>query len=227
LNATARSRPLELKLPPPGVLVPNNAVGPLPFYYLPFVGKLFRARLNMGLRLLDGRFARLLEIGYGSGLLMPTLASACDELYGLDLEPEPTGLRERLARLGVAPAALVQANARATPFADGFFDAVVAFSIFEHLRAHELELTLAECARVLREGGRLLVGCPAVHRLMNAAFATIGFSTIEHHHFSDIADVVDAAAPWFSVERRAALPAMMNAMPLGWAPYTTVLFVRR
>ena len=34
-----------------------------------------------------------------------------------------------------APRELVQADARSMPFADGFFDVVVAFSIFEHLRA--------------------------------------------------------------------------------------------
>lgn len=219
--------PLQLKLPPPGVLVPNNAVDPLPYYYRPLLGKLFTARLNIGLRLLDGHYPRLLEVGYGSGLLMPTLASACDELYGVDLEHEPDGLRDRLARLGVRPQQLVQANAQAMPFADGFFDAVVAFSIFEHLRAGELRTALAEVARVLAPGGRFLVGCPAVHRLMNAAFAGIGFSDIEHHHFSTIADVVAAAAPWFTVERQAALPGLMRALPLGWAPYTTVLFARR
>lgn len=219
--------PLQLKLPPPGVLVPNNAVDPLPYYYRPLLGKLFTARLNIGLRLLDGHYRRLLELGYGSGLLMPTLASACDELYGVDLEHEPDGLRDRLARLGVRPRQLVQANAQAMPFADGFFDAVVAFSIFEHLRAGELRTALAEVARVLAPGGRFLVGCPAVHRLMNAAFAGIGFSDIEHHHFSTIADVVAAAAPWFTVARQAALPGVMRALPLGWAPYTTVLFARR
>jgi ubiquinone/menaquinone biosynthesis C-methylase UbiE len=219
--------PLTLRLPPPGVLVPNNAVDPLPYYYRPLLGKVFAARLNTGLRLLDGHHQRMLEIGYGSGLLMPTLASACDELYGLDLEREPAGLRDRLARLGVHPRALVQANAQAMPFADGFFDGVVAFSIFEHLRAAELAPALGEVARVLSPGGSFLVGCPAVHRVMNAAFATIGFSGIEDHHFSDIADVVDAATPWFSVARRAALPSLMGALPLGWAPYTTVLLVRR
>jgi len=219
--------PLQLKLPPPGVLVPNNAVDPLPYYYRPLLGRVFAARLNIGLRLLDGRYGRILEVGYGSGLLMPTLASVCDELYGLDLEHEPPGLRERLGRLGVRPRELVQANARSMPFADGFFDVVVAFSIFEHLRAHELEVTLAEVARVLGPNGRLLVGCPAVHKLMNAAFASIGFTGIEEHHFSDIADVAAAAAPWFSVERRAALPSVMGALPLGWAPYTTVLLARR
>ena len=219
--------PLSLKLPPPGVLVPNNAVDPLPYYYRPLLGKVFAARLNTGLRLLDGRYPRLLEIGYGSGLLMPTLASACDELYGLDLEREPPGLRERLGRLGVRPRALVQADAQRMPFDDGFFDAVVAFSIFEHLRGHELAPALGEVARVTRAGGRFLVGCPAVHKLMNAAFATIGFSGIEDHHFSTIADVVAAASPWFTVERHDALPGVMRTLPLGWAPYTTVLFARR
>ena len=33
--------PLVLKLPPPGVLVPNNAVDPLPYYYRPLIGKVF------------------------------------------------------------------------------------------------------------------------------------------------------------------------------------------
>jgi SAM-dependent methyltransferase len=219
--------PLELKLPPPGVLVPNNAVDPLPFYYRPLLGKLFRARLNIGLRLLDRRYSRLLEIGYGSGLLLPTLAGACDELYGLDRERQPASLAERLARLGVRPRALVQATAQAMPFHDGFLGAVVAFSIFEHLRGDELAPALAEVARVLAPGGHLLVGCPAVHPLMNAAFATIGFDAIEDHHFSTIADVVGAAAPWFTVKARAALPAVMRALPLGWAPYTTVLLARR
>jgi SAM-dependent methyltransferase len=227
LIAMGRGKPLTLALPPPGVLVPNNAVDPLPFYYRPLLGKVFAARLNSGLRLLDGHYPRLLEIGYGSGLLMPTLASACDELYGLDLEREPPGLRDRLARLGVQPRALVQANAQSMPFAGGFFDAVVAFSIFEHLRGPELAPAMAEVGRILRPGGRFLVGCPAVHKLMSAAFATIGFRGIDEHHFSTIADVVAAASPWFAVDKRAAMPSVMRAMPLGWAPYTTVLFVRR
>lgn len=217
---------LSLRLPPEGALVPNNAVDPLPYYYRPLVGRIFAARLNTGLKLLDGHFARILEIGYGSGLLMPTLAAACDELYGLDLEAEPAGLRERLGRLGVAPKQLVQADARAMPFADGFFDAVVAFSIFEHLRGEELGPALGEVARVLTPGGKLLVGCPAVHKVMNAAFASIGFPNIEDHHFSTIADVVLASAPYFEVVRHAALPSLMSSLPLGWAPYTTVLFER-
>lgn len=218
---------LQFRLPPPGALQPNNQFDPLPYYYRPFVGRIFVARLNTGLRLLEGRFSRLLEIGYGSGLLMPTLAAAADELYGLDLEREPAGLRARLDKLDVHPKQLVQADVKKMPFDDEFFDGVVAFSIFEHLRGDELPVALAEVARVLRPGGRFLVGCPAVHAIMNAAFTTIGFGEVEHHHFSTIADVVEQAKTHFTVAAKAALPAIMTSLPLGWAPYTTVLLQKR
>ena len=199
--------PLQLKLPPPGVLVPNNAVDPLPYYYRPLVGSVFAARLQHraapARRALPAAARDRLRLG----------AAHADAGVGVRraLRARPRARAAGPARHGSGgsasrPRELVQANARSMPFADGFFDVVVAFSIFEHLRAHELELTLAEMrarARARRAPPRRL---PAVHKLMNAAFATIGFSGIEEHHFSDIADVVAAASPWFAVERRAALP---------------------
>jgi SAM-dependent methyltransferase len=221
--------PPRFQLPPRGALTANNAVDPFRFYYRPLIGRVFAARLDVGLGLVDGRFRRLLEIGYGSGLLMPTLAGLTDELYGADLETEPPGLRAALAGLGVRPAGLVQADVQNLPFPDEKFDGVVAFSILEHLKRDELERALGEVARVLEPGGRFLVGCPAVHRAMNAAFAAIGFRGIEQHHFSGMPDVLRAAAPWFTVEKRATLPRLLDRLgaPLGWAPYTAVLLGKR
>lgn len=217
----------RFKLPPRGALRPNSDVDPFKFYYAPLVGRVFAARLDAGLALVETRFRKLLEIGYGSGLLMPTLAPICDSLVGVDREPEPPGLRDALAKLGARPAALVQADVQALPFADGEFDGAVAFSILEHLKRDQLERALAEIARVLAPNARFLVGCPAVHRAMNAAFAAIGFRDIGHHHFSSIADVLDAARPRFTIEKRATLPRALYLAPLGWAPYTAVLLRRR
>jgi len=36
-------------------------------------------------RNLKSRRARILEIGYGSGVFMPELSARCDELYGVDV----------------------------------------------------------------------------------------------------------------------------------------------
>jgi ubiquinone/menaquinone biosynthesis C-methylase UbiE len=217
----------KFELPPAGALRPNNAVDPFVFYYRPLIGRVFAARLDTGLGLLHRRFRRLCEVGYGSGLLMPTLARLTDELYGVDLEREPDGLRDALARLGVTPHTLVQSDVRRLPFADGFFDGVVAFSIFEHLKQPELVEAAREMQRVLEPGGHLLIGCPAVHKAMNAAFAAIGFSGIDEHHFSSIADVLDALSPYFTVAERASWPRLLTHAPLGWAPYSSVLLVRR
>lgn len=219
---------LRLSLPPRGHLTPNNAVDPLGFYYTPLVGRLFRARIDIGLSLLSGRFHRMLEIGYGSGLLLPTLHKVCDELHGADLEVEPPGLRERLSSLSVRAASLVRADISQLPFPDGYFDGVVAFSILEHLRAHELGPALAEVARVLEPGGKFLIGCPAVHKAMNAAFSAIGFHDIESHHFSGLPDILKVAEAHFTVARRETLPPVIGrVLPLGWAPYSCVLLTRR
>jgi SAM-dependent methyltransferase len=220
--------PVRLVLPPPGTLTPIGASDPLRFYYKPLVGRLFQARLNTGLQLLDRRFRRLLEIGYGSGLLIPTLASISDEFHGVDIEREPTGLRGALETLGVRAAELFTADVQELPYPDAHFDGAVAFSILEHLRRGPLRNAAAEIARVLEPGGLFLVGCPAVHRAMNLAFALIGFGAIRDHHFSGIGDVLEACAPHFEEVRRATLPCLFDrAVPLGWAPYTTVLLRRR
>src|SRR5262249_25069936 len=153
---------LRLELPPRGALRPNNDVDPLAFYYKPVVGRIFRARIDLGLGLLDRRYDELLEIGYGSGLFLPTPAPASRKLCGLDLEPAPPGLHEYMRERGVE-AELVQGNAGAMPFAKERFDCVVAFSIFEHVGGEALSSGMAEVARVLSRGGTFLVGCPAVH----------------------------------------------------------------
>lgn len=220
---------LRLRLPPPGLLSPNNAVDPLRFYYRPIVGRIFRARLQIGLDLIPVRSPRLLEVGYGSGLLLPTLAAATGALYGVDREPAPPALLPTLAQLGVHPRGLVCADVTALPFPDAFFQGAVAFSILEHLRRPALLRACRELARVIAPGGYLLVGCPAVHRAMNAAFAAIGFRGIEDHHFSSIRDVLAACAPDFRCTRAATWPAALGTLGLarsGLAPYTATLLVR-
>ena len=218
---------LRLVLPPRGTLTPNNDVDPLAFYYKPLIGRIFRARIDLGLGLLRGPYDSLLEVGYGSGLLLPTLARVSTKLTGLDLEDTPPGLPDFLRLRGVH-ASFARGDVRQMPFADGEFDCTVAFSIFEHVAGDALDAGLRELARVLRPGGSFLIGCPAVHRAMSAAFAAIGFADIDHHHVSDLGAILAAASRYFTVEQQAAWPPLVgDRLPLGWAPYSAALLRKR
>lgn len=161
-------------------LAPNGPTDPIAYYKRPLVGLLFRKRINLGLEMLDGqRYAKALEVGYGSGAVLLALAPHVDELHGIDLDADPAPVDAHLRAQGRA-AKLIQGNVYQLPYADAEFDLVVCFSVFEHL--HEYPKGLDEVARVLKPGGRLLLGMPAVNRAMEVGFRAIGFRNIDHHH---------------------------------------------
>lgn len=43
----------------------------------------------------------MLEVGYGSGIFMPTLAARCDELHGIDIHARNQQVAERVRWHGV------------------------------------------------------------------------------------------------------------------------------
>lgn len=57
-------------------------------------------------------------------------------------------------------AALVHANARALPFADGRFDRAVSVEMMEHVYRPDRPAVFAEIARVIKRGGRVALSTP-------------------------------------------------------------------
>lgn len=124
------------------------------------------ASVRETLRRLDLRSGeRLLDVGCGTGVLLDAVRRAAPgvRIVGVDLSPEMLSVAAH--RLGLAtrlPAAppqaaplLAAADAARLPFAPGIFDAVVSSSSFHYWRRPEVGL--AEVARVLRLGGRLVI----------------------------------------------------------------------
>ena len=85
----------------------------------------------------------VLDLGCGEGRFLPAGA------VGLDLDGE------RLRALMARPGRLVQADAKALPFAGASFDTVYAHRMLND--TGDVERALAEAARVLRTDGTLLV----------------------------------------------------------------------
>jgi SAM-dependent methyltransferase len=193
---------MRLELPPRGVLRPNTDVDPLPYYYNPWIGWLFRHRLQMGLDLLPDTGSRVLEIGVGSGVLVPTLTKRYAEYTGTDLT-----LAGGLEAL-VAPGCRAEFR-RADLLADadlpeGHYDAVVCFSVLEHI--DDSRGAARGLARALAPGGTLVTGYPMVSRLMTLAFDRVGFRGIDDHHVSPPAKIAAALAEVLTPLRRVAFP---------------------
>ncbi|MEX2645727.1 MAG: class I SAM-dependent methyltransferase [Gaiellaceae bacterium] len=98
---------------------------------------------------------RFLDAGCGDGRHLVAVGRSAGSLTGLDLsERILQTARQALAVEGLA-ADLRQGNLEALPFADAEFDLVLCTQVIEHLLAPERGV--AELARVLRPGGRLVL----------------------------------------------------------------------
>jgi SAM-dependent methyltransferase len=203
---------MKLVLPPAGTLKPNNEHDPLPYYYKPVVGHLYRKRLQMGLDLVPKGGASVLEVGVGSGILIPTLTARFPVYVGADLFLAE-GLRPLVAQGCQAEFVRADLLAEADLPADRF-DAVVCLSVLEHIA--DAERAALALARTLVKGGTLVAGYPMVNSVMARLFAGIGFQNIEAHHVSP-PEAIDRAL------RKVLRPVGRKAMP-PFAPVPLALY---
>ena len=139
-------------------LIKTGDVDEAAWNYRPLLGWIQRVRFRLAQSLLAGRhYERLLEIGYGSGVFMPTLSRMCDALYGADVHEHSAEVTEKLREHGLS-AKLHVAGAAALPFESDFFDGIVAVSCLEFM--DDLDGVCAELSRVLAPGGALVVVRP-------------------------------------------------------------------
>lgn len=99
--------------------------------------------------LVEGLSGDVLEVGTGTGLLLPAYPPTVSSVTAIDIDP---GMLAR-ARRRRPEATLLEADVRSLPFPDGSFDAVVACLVF--CSVEDPARGLAELRRVLRPSGQL------------------------------------------------------------------------
>ena len=100
--------------------------------------------------------ARLLDIGTGTGRVLELLATRVREGLGIDASPAMLALaRARLARAGIAHCAVRRADMYRLSLPGDGFDLAVLQMVLHY--ADDPARVLAEAARVLAPGGRLIV----------------------------------------------------------------------
>jgi phosphatidylethanolamine/phosphatidyl-N-methylethanolamine N-methyltransferase len=119
-------------------------------------GKVFqdsREVLAGSLELRSG--SKVLEVGVGTGLLLPLYPRHC-KITGIDLSAGMLAqARERVERLGLTHVALERMDASRMAFADDSFDVVVAAYVVTAVPDHRAVMN--EIIRVARPGARVLL----------------------------------------------------------------------
>ncbi|MDD5223103.1 MAG: class I SAM-dependent methyltransferase [bacterium] len=131
----------------------------------------FRGKLDLVLKLLArylpaGSVPRILDLGCGTGINLKSFERLGFAVGADSVEPALKFCRSR----GISR--LARSEAQALPFKDRGFDAVLALDLIEHVR--DDRRVIAEAARVLRPGGRLLVTVPAFPFLFSAHDRALG-----------------------------------------------------
>jgi ArsR family transcriptional regulator len=120
----------------------------------------------------------LIDIGTGTGRMLELFGRAARRALGVDRSPEMLRLaRVKLAQAGI-PSELRQGDMYALPVASGSADTVILHQVLHY--AQQPAAAVAEAARLLRSGGRLLIVDFAPHEheelRIRDAHARLGFA---------------------------------------------------
>jgi len=106
----------------------------------------------------------LLDIGTGTGRVLEVMAPRVERALGVDLSREMLAVaRVNLERAGARNCAIRQGDMYQLPAPGASFDAVVIHQVLHY--AERPDRAIAEAARVLRPGGRLVIADFAPHEL--------------------------------------------------------------
>ena len=102
----------------------------------------------------DGK--KLLDVGCGDGAMAFDLARQGATVTALDADPSMIAASRRRAKNEATRAQLVEGDVENLPFDDATFDVVVAVTVLCFVQ--DAERAVKEIARVLKPGGRLVIG---------------------------------------------------------------------
>jgi ubiquinone/menaquinone biosynthesis C-methylase UbiE len=126
---------------------------------------------------------RALDVGCGTGIYTAWLAAQGLDVTGLDRDPSMLAV----ARAKVPGARFLEGDVAALPFADASFDLVLAVTLFCFLNGEQRQAAARELLRVVRPGGRVVVGELARHSLWAARRRLVGWrgsATWRSAHFT-------------------------------------------
>jgi len=186
----------------------------------PIVRKVYHDRLQVALGLNRGRFRRVLEVGTGSGISLPTLCSYADEVVAVDNHARMGDIKRICVATKCSPN-LIRADLRHLPIRKSIFDQIIALSVLEHIS--DLSQAVGEIWRCLRPNSRLLLGTPVDGFLTKVGFYFTVGGKFTHEHSRET--ILRAINERFRQVARSRYP--MRLLPDAFTFYEGRMFVKQ
>ena len=194
---------MRIKIPRRKNMTVTNPEDPLIFYYKFGVRNFYLKRLKMVLKLLDKNgFNKILEVGCGSGILLPELSKRCESLYGVDTHNELDKVKMMLQNEGIE-ADLSKGDVLDLPFKEEMFDCVVCVSVLEHIK--NLDKAINEIQRVMSKNSIAIVGFPVKNKITDMAFKSIGFA-FKSKHVSNHSQILEKLNAKMTIQKLIKFP---------------------
>jgi ubiquinone/menaquinone biosynthesis C-methylase UbiE len=198
----------KLDLLPKNLLIKTNLIDHADWNYRHILGYIQRKRFRLSLWLMGGnKYNRILEIGYGSGIFLPTLAQHCNSLYGIDIHPFNEDVREILQNFGVN-SKLYQGSVSQLPFENDSFDLIISISTFEFIE--DKTRACQEINRVLRKDGIFIMVTPGKSWFLDIALKIFTNASAKKDYGDKRQHVIENIQKYFYISKRKLFPSHLN-----------------
>lgn len=116
---------------------------------------IYRHKLSIVSRKVNKLHGKILDIGFGRGLLEKNLNDKNVSLFGIDISTRSVKEIRKIKR-----GQFIVGDIMRIPFDSSFFDCVVALDIFEHISPKDAFKAYKEIRRVLKKGSYFIISVP-------------------------------------------------------------------
>ena len=167
-----------MRLLKPELLIKTGEVDHADWNYRPVLGWIERVRFSLVITLLNEvKCHGLLEVGYGSGILMPELSRYCNELSGIDIHDKAVDIQKVLDQNGVKTK-LYSGTIEKSILPGNYYDYVVAVSALEFV--HDISAACQEICRILKPEGFLIVVTPGRSKMLDFGLKILTGESAQH-----------------------------------------------
>ncbi len=122
----------------------------------------------------DPKDTRVLDVGFGNGIILSEFAAHGAYAYGVEIEKDLYEIAKQMLEKRGTSAQLFVYNGTQFPFDQNFFDYAYSTSVLEHMSYPDI--VIKEVARVLKPGGRFYLSFPNKYNLKESHTGLWGIS---------------------------------------------------